>query len=70
MLELVFITWLISLYSYNKIKLKEIKKNDESGMGKYRDDIEKLIFQNFRAVIVFYVVVFIIAPFIVALINN
>ncbi len=70
MLELVFITWLISLYSYNKIKLKEIKKNDESGMGRYRDDIEKLIFQNFRAVIVFYVVVFIIAPFIVALINN
>ncbi|WP_311562331.1 hypothetical protein [Peptoniphilus duerdenii] len=70
MLELVFITWLISLYSYNKIKLKEIKKNDESGMGRYRDDIEKLILQNFRAVIVFYVVVFIIAPFIVALINN
>ncbi len=29
MREIIFVVWLISLYKYNKIKLQEIKRDDE-----------------------------------------
>lgn len=70
MREIIFVVWLISLYKYNKIKLQEIKRDDEEGKRNYRDEVEKLVFQNLRALILFYIIVDIAGPYIVALINK
>lgn len=70
MREIILVVWLISLYKYNKVKLQEIKKDDEEGKRKYRDEVEKLVFQNLRALIGFYIIVDIVGPYIVALINK
>ena len=70
MREIIFVVWLISLYKYNKIKLQEIKRDDEEGKRNYRDEVEKLVFQNLRALILFYIIVDIAGPYIVALISK
>lgn len=70
MREIILVVWLISLYKYNKVKLQEIKRDDEEGKRKYRDEVEKLVFQNLRALILFYIIVDIAGPYIVALINK
>lgn len=70
MREIIFVVWLISLYKYNKIKLQEIKRDDEEGKRNYRDEVEKLVFQNLRALILFYLIVDIAGPYIVALISK
>lgn len=70
MREIIFVVWLISLYKYNKIKLQEIKIDDKEGKRNYRDEVEKLVFQNLRALILFYIIVDIAGPYIVALINK
>lgn len=70
MREIIFVAWLISLYKYNKVKLQEIKRDDEEGKRNYRDEVEKLVFQNLRALILFYIIVDIAGPYIVALINK
>ena len=70
MREIIFVVWLISLYKYNKVKLQEIRKDDEEGKRKYRDEVEKLVFQNLRALIGFYIIVDIVGPYIVALISK
>lgn len=70
MREIIFVVWLISLYKYNKVKLQEIKRDDEEGKRNYRDEVEKLVFQNLRALILFYIIVDIAGPYIVALINK
>lgn len=70
MREIIFVVWLISLYKYNKIKLQEIKRDDEEGKRNYRDEVEKLVFQNLRALILFYIIVDIVGPYIVALISK
>ncbi len=70
MREIIFVVWLISLYKYNKVKLQEIKRDDEEGKRNYRDEVEKLVFQNLRALIGFYIIVDIVGPYIVALINK
>ena len=70
MREIIFVVWLISLYKFNKVKLQEIKRDDEEGKRNYRDEVEKLVFQNLRAVILFYIIVDIAGPYIVALINK
>lgn len=63
---IIFIVWLISLYSYDKKKLQEIKSESKN----YRESVEKLVFQNFRALIGFFIIVDLIGPFVVALINK
>lgn len=70
MREIIFVVWLISLYKYNKIKLQEIKRDDEEGKRNYRDEVEKLVFQNLRSLIGFYIIVDIAGPYIVALISK
>ena len=70
MREIIFVVWLISLYKYNKVKLQEIKRDDEEGKRNYRDEVEKLVFQNLWALIGFYIIVDIAGPYIVALINK
>lgn len=70
MREIIFVVWLISLYKYNKVKLQEIKRDDEEGKRNYRDEVEKLVFQNLRALILFYIIVDIAGPYIVALISK
>lgn len=70
MREIIFVVWLISLYKYNKIKLQEIKRDDEEGKRNYRDEVEKLVFQNLRVLILFYIIVDIAGPYIVALISK
>lgn len=70
MREIILVVWLISLYKYNKVKLQEIKRDDEEGKRKYRDEVEKLVFQNLRALILFYIIVDIAGPYIVAIINK
>ncbi|EFM26213.1 hypothetical protein HMPREF9225_0233 [Peptoniphilus duerdenii ATCC BAA-1640] len=70
MREIIFVAWLISLYKYNKVKLQEIKRDDEEGKRNYRDEVEKLVFQNLRALILFYIIVDIAGPYIVALISK
>ena len=70
MREIILVVWLISLYKYNKVKLQEIKRDDEEGKRKYRDEVEKLVFQNLRALIGFYIIVDIVGPYIVAVINK
>lgn len=70
MREIILVVWLISLYKYNKVKLQEIKRDDEEGKRNYRDEVEKLVFQNLRALILFYIIVDIAGPYIVALINK
>ena len=70
MREIIFVVWLISLYKYNKIKLQEIKRDDEEGKRNYRDEVEKLVFQDLRALILFYIIVDIAGPYIVALISK
>lgn len=70
MREIIFVVWLISLYKYNKIKLQEIKRDDEEGKRNYRDEVEKLVFQNLRALILFYIIVDIVGPYIVALLSK
>lgn len=70
MREIIFVVWLISLYKFNKVKLQEIKRDDEEGKRNYRDEVEKLVFQNLRALILFYIIVDIAGPYIVALINK
>lgn len=70
MRDIIFVVWLISLYKYNKVKLQEIKRDDEEGKRNYRDEVEKLVFQNLRALILFYIIVDIAGPYIVALINK
>ncbi|WP_308553762.1 hypothetical protein [uncultured Peptoniphilus sp.] len=70
MREIIFVAWLISLYKYNKVKLQEIKRDDEEGNRNYRDEVEKLVFQNLRSFIGFYIIVDIVGPYIVALINK
>ena len=70
MREIIFVVWLISLYKFNKVKLQEIKRDDEDGKRNYRDEVEKLVFQNLRALIGFYIIVDIAGPYIVALINK
>lgn len=70
MREIILVVWLISLYKYNKVKLQEIKRDDEEGNRNYRDEVEKLVFQNLRALILFYIIVDIAGPYIVALINK
>lgn len=70
MREIIFVVWLISLYKYNKIKLQEIKRDDEEGKRNYRDEVEKLVFQNLRALILFYIIVDIAGSYIVALISK
>ena len=70
MREIIFVAWLISLYKYNKIKLQEIKRDDEESKRNYRDEVERLVFQNLRALILFYIIVDIAGPYIVALINK
>ena len=70
MREIIFVAWLISLYKYNKVKLQEIKRDDEEGKRNYRDELEKLVFQNLRALILFYIIVDIAGPYIVALISK
>lgn len=70
MREIIFVVWLISIYKFNKVKLQEIKRDDEEGKINYRDEVEKLVFQNLRALILFYIIVDIAGPYIVALINK
>ncbi len=70
MREIIFVVWLISIYKYNKIKLQEIKRDDEEGKRNYRDEVEKLVFQNLRALILFYIIVDIAGPYVVALISK
>lgn len=70
MREIIFVVWLISLYKYNKVKLQEIKRDDKEGKRNYRDEVEKLVFQNLRALTLFYIIVDIAGPYIVALINK
>lgn len=70
MREIIFVVWLISIYKYNKIKLQEIKRDDEEGKRNYRDEVEKLVFQNLRALILFYIIVDIVGPYIVALLSK
>lgn len=70
MREIIFVVWLISIYKYNKVKLQEIKRDDEEGKRNYRDEVEKLVFQNLRALILFYIIVDIAGPYIVALISK
>ena len=70
MREIIFVVWLISLYKYNKVKLQEIKRDDEEGKRNYREEVEKLVFQNLRVLIGFYIIVDIAGPYIVALINK
>lgn len=70
MREIILVVWLISLYKYNKVKLQEIKRDDEEGKRNYREEVEKLVFQNLRALIGFYIIVDIVGPYIVALINK
>lgn len=70
MREIIFVVWLISIYKYNKVKLQEIKRDDEEGKRNYRDEVEKLVFQNLRALILFYIIVDILGPYIVALISK
>lgn len=70
MREIILVVWLISLYKYNKVKLQEIKRDDEEGNRNYRDEVEKLVFQNLRALILFYIIIDIAGPYIVGLINK
>lgn len=70
MREIIFVVWLISIYKFNKVKLQEIKRDDEEGKRNYRDEVEKLVFQNLRALILFYIIVDIAGPYIVALISK
>lgn len=70
MREIIFVVWLISIYKFNKVKLHEIKRDDEEGKRNYRDEVEKLVFQNLRALILFYIIVDIAGPYIVALISK
>lgn len=65
--SIVLIFWLISMYKFNQYKIKEIQdrhKGVPDELKSYFNEMDKLIFKNFKALILYFVLVDYLLPFI------
>lgn len=64
---IVLIFWLLSMYKFNHYKLKEIKdrnQNIPSELKSYFNEVDKLIFKNFKLLILYFILVEYLLPFV------